>query len=209
MRPHHSSIPARVSAAVYFEQEISAATEDRCVEAWLGMAEAGGALLDDSWFATTEGDRREFREFRHALPEGINEWLSRNGQRKIASDMAVPEAAFEDMMRIYHDTLAPTRLAWLAFGHLGDNHLHVNILPKDKDEAARAREVYGTLVEKIVALGGTLSAEHGLGKIKARYLAAMYGEEIFTDLLALKRAFDPGLILCRGNMIPENRLPIG
>jgi len=206
MRPHHGAIPAGARASIYFEQETEDATEERLQEAWLVLAEAHSALIDDSWFAVTEKDRRSFREFRHALPSGINEWLAHHGQRKIGADMAVPDAAFEAMFRIYRETLNPTGLAWLAFGHLGDNHLHVNLLPKNDEEAARARAIYRTLVERIVGLGGTVSAEHGLGKIKASYLAIMYGEGVFEEMVELKRAFDPSLILGRGNMIPEDRL---
>jgi len=206
MRPHHAVIPARAKGAIYFEQETSEATEEKLQEGWLALAEAHGALVDDSWFAVTEKDRRSFREFRHALPLGINEWLARHGQRKIGADMAVSDRAFDAMFRVYRETLNPSGLAWLAFGHLGDNHLHVNILPRDDAEAERGRAIYRTLVERIVALGGTVSAEHGLGKIKALYLAAMYGEGVFREMTALKRAFDPALILGRGNMIPEDRL---
>jgi len=206
MRPHHGAIPSQAKGAIYFEQETEASTEERLQEAWLDLAEAHRALIDDSWFAVTEKDLKSFREFRHALPAGINEWLARHRQRKIGADMAVPDAAFEAMFRIYRGTLIPTGLAWLAFGHLGDNHLHVNILPRDDGEASRAREVYRTLVERVVALGGTVSAEHGLGKIKAPYLAIMYGEGVFEEMADLKRAFDPSLILGRGNMIPEERL---
>jgi D-lactate dehydrogenase (cytochrome) len=208
MRPHHPAIPAAARAAVYFEQETSAATESGHQERWLRLAEEHGALVDDSWFADSEEGGRRFREFRHALPVGINEWLSRHGQRKIAGDMAVPDGAFREMIAAYHDILDPSGLAWLSFGHMGNNHLHVNILPRDDEEAARAREAYGRMVERICALGGTVSAEHGLGKIKAKYLAAMYGEGAFREMAALKRAFDPALILSRGNMIPEEHLAL-
>lgn len=206
MRPRHSGIPPSARAAIFFEQETSPFTEDRLQAAWLELAESGRALLDDSWFAAEEKDRRSFREFRHALPLGVNEWLARRGQRKIGADMAVPDAAFEAMFRTYRETLDPAGIAWLAFGHLGDNHLHVNILPRDDEEAARGREAYRRLVERIVGLGGTVSAEHGLGKIKAPYLGVMYGEEVFDELAALKAAFDPALVLGRGNVIPEARL---
>ncbi len=206
MRSHEASIPPRARAAIWFEQETRQATEGSIQERWLALAESHKALTDDSWFAEGPEGRKKFREFRHALPVGVNEWLSRHGQRKIAGDMAVPDAAFDQMLAAYRETLDPTGLAWLSFGHLGNNHLHVNILPRDDGEAARAREAYGRLVEKITAMGGTVSAEHGLGKIKAKYLAAMYGPEAFLEMAALKRAFDPAMILSRGNMIPEEYL---
>jgi D-lactate dehydrogenase (cytochrome) len=206
MRGHDASIPRRARAAIWFEQETRDDTESAIQERWLALAESHRALANDSWFAAGPEGRRRFREFRHALPVGVNEWLSRHGQRKIAGDMAVPDEAFDRMIAAYHEGLDPTGLAWLAFGHLGNNHLHVNILPRDDGEAARGREAYGRLVERITAMGGTVSAEHGLGKIKARHLAAMYGPGVFAEMAALKRAFDPAMILGRGNMIPEEYL---
>jgi D-lactate dehydrogenase (cytochrome) len=206
MRRHQSGIPPEARAAIYFEQETREETQSRLQDQWLKLAEEGHALVDDSWFADGEAGRKRFREFRHALPVAINDWLASHGQEKIAGDMAVPDAAFQGMMAVYREVLDGTGLAWLSFGHLGNNHLHVNLLPRDDGEAARAREVYRKLVEWIVGLGGTVSAEHGLGKIKARHLAAMYGEEAFAEMTALKRAFDPALILGRGNIIPEEHL---
>ena len=208
MRPGHDAIPREARAAVMFEQESGRATEGGHQEGWLRLAEKHRAMLDDSWFADRAEGRRKFREFRHALPVGINEWLSRHRQRTVAGDMAVPDGAFDEMISAYHEILDPTGLAWLSFGHLGNNHLHVNILPRDDGEAARAREAYGRMVVRIVSLGGTVSAEHGLGKIKARYLEAMYGEGAFREMAALKKAFDPSLILSRGNMIPEEFLDL-
>ncbi|HZB46934.1 MAG TPA: FAD-linked oxidase C-terminal domain-containing protein, partial [Pyrinomonadaceae bacterium] len=69
-----------------------------------------------------------------------------------------------------------------------------------------AREVYGRFVERAVSLGGTISAEHGVGKIKREYLRALYGERALREMAELKRAFDPARILGRGNIIPEEYL---
>jgi D-lactate dehydrogenase (cytochrome) len=199
-------IPPAAGAAIYFEQEIRPGTEEGIQALWLELAQTHASLLDDSWIASNERDRREFRILRHSLPVGINEWLSRKGQRKIGADMAVPDRSFHQMMSMYRGVLNGTGLRWLAFGHLGDNHLHVNILPNDDAEGERGRAAYQEIVHQITSMGGTISAEHGLGKIKAAFLESMYGGEVFAQMKALKKAFDPALILGRGNMIPEDRL---
>jgi len=91
----------------------------------------------------------------------------------------------------------------VIFGHIGDCHLHANLLPKDGREAARSRELYGRCIAQAIMLGGTVSAEHGIGKHKSKYLYVQYGERYLNEMAELKRAFDPKFILGRGNMIGE------
>ncbi len=69
-----------------------------------------------------------------------------------------------------------------------------------------ARETYALFVERAVSLGGTISAEHGVGKIKREYLRALYGERHLREMAALKRAFDPACVLGRGNIFGEELL---
>jgi D-lactate dehydrogenase (cytochrome) len=206
LRERYPLVPLGAAGAVFFEQETSAETEDELLAAWLALVERHGALADDSWFGTNEHDRAEMRAFRHALPVMVNEWLARRGQRKVSTDMAVPDAAFPEMLRFYKETLRAGRLQYVIFGHVGDNHVHVNILPRDDAEAAAAREVYSRFVGRAVALGGTISAEHGVGKLKREYLRALYGEQHLREMAALKRAFDPACVLGRGNIFGEEFL---
>jgi D-lactate dehydrogenase (cytochrome) len=160
-------------------------------------------MVDESWFGANEPDRKRLREFRHALPVLVNEWLSHHGQRKVSTDMAVPDEEFADMLAFYVDELAATNLNYVMFGHIGDNHLHVNILPRDDGEAAAARGLYLKFVERAVAVGGTVSAEHGIGKLKRDYLRVLYGDRFLREMAALKQVFDPACILGRGIMFSE------
>ena len=111
------------------------------------------------------------------------------------------------MLGFYKETLRRARLKYVTFGHIGDNHVHVNILPRDAAEAAAARELYERFIARAVELGGTISAEHGVGKIKREYLRALYGDRHLREMAELKRAFDPACILGRGNIFPEEFLP--
>ncbi|HEX8187842.1 MAG TPA: FAD-binding oxidoreductase [Pyrinomonadaceae bacterium] len=207
LRERYPLVPLGAAGAVFFEQETTEATEEELTGGWLELVEKHHALADESWFGTNEHDRAEMSAFRHALPVMVNEWLARRGQRKVSTDMAVPDAAFPEMLRFYKETLRAGRLAYVIFGHIGDNHVHVNILPRDDAEQAAARETYGRFVERAVSLGGTLSAEHGVGKIKREYLRALYGERHLREMAELKRAFDPACVLGRGNVFPEEFLP--
>jgi D-lactate dehydrogenase (cytochrome) len=209
LRERYPLIPARAGGAIFFEQETSEETEEALMGEWLGLVEGHGALADESWFGTNEHDLAEMRAFRHALPVMVNEWLARHGQRKVSTDMAVPDEAFPEMLRFYKEALRASRLAYVIFGHIGDNHVHVNILPRDDLEQLAARETYARFVERAVSLGGTVSAEHGVGKIKREYLRALYGERHLREMAELKRAFDPACVLGRGNIFAEEFLGKG
>jgi D-lactate dehydrogenase (cytochrome) len=206
LRPHYPRVPGNVAGAVFFEQTMTAATEDEVMSVWLALLEAHRARLDDSWFATNENDHQALREFRHHLPVLVNEWIARQRQRKVSTDMAVPDAEFAAMLAFYQESLRASGLRYVIFGHIGDNHVHVNILPRDDAEAIRARALYRRFIELAVAVSGTVSAEHGIGKLKRDYLRALYGEAALREMAALKAAFDPAGILGRGNMFAEEYL---
>jgi len=170
------------------------------------LLEQHQALVDSSWFATNEPDQAKLREFRHALPVLMNEWFARHSQQKVSTDMSVPDQAFPGMLRFYDETLSANDLRYTIFGHIGDNHVHVNILPRNDDEGTRAREIYLQFLKRAVAVGGTLSAEHGIGKLKRDYLRLFLSDEHLRQMAALKRAFDPAGILSRGNIFAESLL---
>lgn len=203
LKQKYEAVPAGSSGAVFFEQETTSDTEDVLMTEWLALLERHQALADESWFATTEQDQEKLREFRHQLPVLMNEWFARYKQRKVSTDMAVPDEQFAGMLSFYDDTLRASALKYTIFGHIGDNHVHVNILPRDDAEAAKAREIYMQFVRRAVKVGGTISAEHGIGKLKREYLREMYGEAHLREMAALKHAFDPAGILGRGNIFSE------
>jgi len=198
--------PTAMSGAVFFEQETTAETEDALFEAWNVLLEKHNADLERSWFTTNEQDREKMRAFRHALPVSVNERVVKNKQKKIGTDMAVPDENFGSFLRYYKDTLDASGLDYVIFGHIGDCHLHANMLPKDADEAEKARHIYGRCIAQAIMLGGTVSAEHGIGKLKRKYLSAMMGERYLNEMAELKRAFDPNGIFGRGNMFDESYL---
>jgi D-lactate dehydrogenase (cytochrome) len=203
LRQKYETIPPEAVGAIFFEQETTPGVEDYLMREWLALLERHYALTDDSWFATGEPDQAKLREFRHALPVLMNEWFARHKQRKVSTDMSVPDAAFPAMLRFYQDTLRASDLRYTIFGHIGDNHVHVNILPRDDVEATKAREIYLRFLERAASVGGTLSAEHGIGKLKRDYLPLFYSEANLREMAALKQVFDPAGILGRGNIFSE------
>jgi D-lactate dehydrogenase (cytochrome) len=192
--------PTGMAGATFFEQETTAENEDALLESWNELLEKHGADLERSWFTTNEQDREKMRAFRHALPVSVNERVVRNRQKKTGTDMAVPDENFAGFLKFNKDTLNASGIDYVIFGHIGDCHLHANLLPKDDAEAERSRHLYGRFVAQAIMLGGTVSAEHGIGKLKAKYLYVMMGERYLNEMAELKRAFDPRGILGRGNM---------
>ena len=198
--------PSGMAGAIFFEQETTSGNEDELLEQWNELLEKHNADLDRSWFTTTEQDREKMREFRHALPVSVNETVVRNKQKKIGTDMAVPDENFPSFLKFYKDTLDASGIDYVIFGHIGDCHLHANLLPKNDAEAEHSRHIYGRCVAQAIMLGGCVSAEHGIGKLKRRYLDVMMGERYLNEMAELKRAFDPNGILGRGNMFEEKYL---
>ena len=199
-------VPEGAKGAIFFEQETTAETEDALLEKWNELLEKHGADLEQSWFTTTEQDREKMREFRHALPVSVNERIVKYKQKKVGTDMAVPDAHFASYLKFYQEKLNESKLDYVILGHIGDNHLHANILPKTTEEAVKAGHLYGRFIAQSIMLGGTISAEHGIGKHKSKYLYVQYGERFLNEMAELKKAFDPHGILGRGNIFDQKFL---
>jgi D-lactate dehydrogenase len=90
----------------------------------------------------------------------------------------------------------------VCFGHAGNGNLHVNLLPRDIDEIERGYAALPELFALAVALGGTLSGEHGIGVVKRDYLPLALGEPAIALMRSVKAAFDPDGILNPGKLLP-------
>ena len=114
------------------------------------------------------------------------------------SDYAVPLDRNREMLAFYHERLKS--LDYVIFGHIGDAHVHVNILPNTEEEFKIGKSLMLEFARRAVALGGTVSAEHGLGKRKAHLLELQYTAEQIEAMKAVKRRLDPLWLLNRGNL---------
>jgi FAD/FMN-containing dehydrogenase len=158
-----------------------------------------GALEDDSWFAVSAADRERFRIFRHSLPERVNNRIRQSGFMKLSTDYAVPVEHTRDIMRIYRDTLDRAfKDHYVIFGHIGDAHVHINTFCDSPQQFERAKSLMNDLAHEAVRLGGTVGAEHGLGKRKAHLLGIQYSPDEIAAMRAVKRRFDPYWLLGRG-----------
>ena len=191
----YPEIPARARAALLIESE----GDD--VDGWEKRLAGAEALIDASWFATTAKDRERFREFRHALPELVIAKVVPGGFLKMGTDYAVPIARNREMLAYYRRRLEeelPGR--YVIYGHIGDAHVHVNMLPTNQAEASAASELLTEFAKQAVALGGTVSAEHGLGKRKAGLLSLQFAPEHIQAMRDVKTVMDPDWLLGRGTL---------
>ena len=160
-----------------------------------------GALEDESWFGSSAADRERFRQFRHRLPERIHERLRRGGFVVLATDYAVPLERSRDILGIYRKVLGENfGDKFVMFGHIGDAHVHTEVLPETDQEWKRATEIAVDLAKEVVAMGGTVGAEHGLGKRKAHLLPIQYASSNIEAMRSVKRRYDPQGLLGQGNL---------
>lgn len=199
-------IPAGITTAVYVE--IHADNEDDAcmlVMKATGILEECGGSEDATWFASNTAEMERLHVFRHAVPEAVNLIIAERKKEhplltKLGTDMAVPDERLEEVMDMYNHDLEAAGLESVIFGHIGDNHLHVNILPRMAEEYEKGWELYHGWAQRIIDMGGTISAEHGVGKLKTALLARMYGNEGIVQMKALKNVFDPLNVLSPGNL---------
>ena len=157
------------------------------------------ALESDSWFAISASDRERFRQFRHTLPERVNDRIRRSGFMKLSTDYAVPIEKGREMLSIYCQNLVEP---YVIFGHIGDAHLHINTFSDSPAVFERNKALMTDLARAAVDLGGTVGAEHGLGKRKAHLLEIQYSPGEIEAMRDVKRRFDPDWLLGRGTLFP-------
>ena len=125
---------------------------------------------------------------------------------KVAEDIVVPRAHIAEMLRRVDAIGARNRIEMATFGHAGDGNLHVNLLgDEDKHDeavAGRIEEALGELFRETLALGGTLSGEHGIGLAKMRYMPWEQSEALLALQRRLKRTLDPEDLLNPGKIFP-------
>lgn len=182
------------------ESEVEYATEQIA-----SLIESNGGSESSTWMATEPADTEKMKKFRHAIPEAVNLAIDRNRKSepaitKLGTDFAVPEESLQDTMKMYRSDLAEAGLDYVIFGHIGDSHVHVNIIPRTIAEYNAGKELYLNWAHRVAAAGGTVSAEHGIGKIKTALLAAMFGVEGIDEMRAVKAALDPSCRLNPGNL---------
>jgi D-lactate dehydrogenase (cytochrome) len=202
----YQNIPDTSKGAVWIEQEINPQNEEKILTEIESLINGYNGDVENIWFAINENERNKLKVFRHALPLKVNDIISARGLIKVGTDTAVPDENFEEFYNYTVELIEDNNLNFVAYGHIGNFHLHFNLLPRNDSELKLCREIYGKICKKSVELNGTISAEHGIGKLKINYLVEMFGEENIIKMAKLKKSLDPNMILNVGNIFDEKYL---
>ena len=118
--------------------------------------------------------------------------------------MVVPVSRIPDLVAGVESLADEFNLTIVVFGHAGNGNLHVNLLydPQDADKSARAHAALPRVFALTLALGGTLSGEHGIGLAKRDFMADAFTPATLDAMRAIKQALDPDGILNPGKVLP-------
>ena len=194
-------------AIVFFEFSF---TPENMEEMVMGLEEIlmkNNTSSESSWAGMDRSELAKMKTVRHFVPETVNGIIAQRKAEypevhKIGTDMAVPDEALRDYLKYYINTLEEQGMEYAMWGHIGDNHIHVNMLPRNNEEVQQGMDNYMTFAKRAIELGGTVAAEHGIGKLKRAFLEAMYGEDGISEMQAVKKSLDSKWLINRGNMIP-------
>lgn len=130
--------------------------------------------------------------------------LRATGLLKINHDVVVPRGRVPELFAVVEVIRRDHSLRVASFGHAGDGNIHVNLMvdAKNDDEMARAKEAERVLFERVVALEGSISGEHGIGFAKKPYISLELSEVEIALMKRVKAAFDPAGILNPGKVLP-------
>ena len=196
MRAAGNAIDPRAGAMLLIEVDGSEPECERQAER-VGLAcEASQAL---EVLVAAEASQRDRlwaarREMSHAV--------RRLTKKKLSEDVVVPRQRIPELLTRVRQSTDRLKVRTLTYGHAGDGNLHVNFLWNEDDEVPAVESAILQLFTDVVALGGTLSGEHGIGVLKAPYLPLEQSAELITLQKDLKRVFDPENLLNPGKIFP-------
>lgn len=164
------------------------------------------STLESAVTGMDEPSMSMLRGLRHAVPEAINKIVSQrkkqiHGMHKFGTDISVPEGRLEALVEFYQGLIRSLGMEYYVYGHIAENHLHVNLLPSTQEELSQAERTVEEAARRAVELSGTVSAEHGIGKMKKHLVAIMFNRDQIGEMLAMKHALDPNMILSPGNLL--------
>lgn len=156
----------------------------------------------DIYVAKNDDEARVFWEARRSLSPAIKQL---GFPSKISEDICVPRHALPEITKNISEISMETGLTILTFGHAGDGNLHVNILfdKEERSQKAQAEAAVRAIFQATLALGGTISGEHGVGLTKKAYVDMELDERSLGIMRAIKTVFDPKGLLNPSKMFPE------
>jgi FAD/FMN-containing dehydrogenase len=196
--------PLRPGLEAILLVEMEAESSDE-LKASLGRIDAlAHRLRSRSTSATDPEAQHRLWAVRHAASPLIAERAGGRVSMQFIEDGVVPVDRLPEYVRLLREVLARHELPAVIFGHAGDGNLHVNPLVDDARPGWREeiQEVLREVADGVARLGGTLSGEHGDGRLRAPLLETIWGPAFVELFRAVKHAFDPAGILNPGVILP-------
>src|SRR3989338_5659741 len=200
-------IPANAKAAIFFEEEYTSDSNKGCealLNNWLSFLESNKALVDDTIIAEQAKQQEELRRLRHKVPSSLFEEggkYTKEGGGKISTDWSVPINRIHEIIDFAKKLKEEARIEDpVIYGHIGNGHPHYNFISKNAEQKKQILEVVHKTCKRVITLGGTIAAEHGIGKIKKDFMKYQYPESIIKSMKSLKQSLDPNNILAPGNI---------
>ncbi len=191
----YSKLDLKVTPTLFLEFHGTTASAQEQAETFAAIAEElGGGPYS---MATKEEERQKLWQARHDAF-----WATRSlmpGKEAFATDVCVPISRLAECVTETQADLAANGLYGPIVGHVGDGNFHVVLYcdRNDAQEVARVKQVYGRMIERAIAMGGTSTGEHGIGTGKREYLASEHGPAL-AFMRDIKRALDPKNIMNPG-----------
>ena len=163
------------------------------------MRELGGS--DFRW-AVNQAERTALWTARHNAYYAGLAYLP--GCRALTTDVCVPISRLAECIAETRRDLDQSSLVAPMVGHVGDGNFHMLMLvdPNSPDDHAEAERLNERLVQRALAMGGTITGEHGIGMGKQKYMKAQHGAGALALMRSIKQAIDPENLMNPGKMLP-------
>lgn len=160
----------------------------------------------EQWLGIEPNDFMKLKLIRHAVPECVNMVIASKKLvdkriRKVGTDMSVPKEYLKDVIELYEEDLRKHNFDSVIFGHIGDAHLHVNIIPRSYSEFVTAKKLLKKWAIQVTNMNGSISAEHGIGKLKKDLFHIMVNQKDIIEMIKLKKIIEPHGFINQGTML--------
>ena len=190
-------------------EELNEGFFENCLEKLMEVSHSVNAdyeLFEQTLVAQDRNELLEFRRLRHHVPATINEHASlkrTSGGGKVSSDWWVPLEHINDQFLFLRKELDSLPIRAIAFGHIGNGHPHVNLIPENSEDKSKALEFTKKCMQRAAESGGGVCGEHGLGKIKHWALDIQWNETTIDRMRDVKKKWDPQGIAAPGNLFAD------
>jgi glycolate dehydrogenase FAD-linked subunit len=200
----HAGLPVEAGALLLIEVDGPRGQTAREIQEIKRMCESRGAL--EAVVARSRAEAEALWQARKSLSSA----MYRYGPDKINEDIVVPRSRIPDMVKKIEALKAKTSLTMASFGHAGDGNIHFHIMLDKRVERdrAKAQATISTLFDYTLALGGSISGEHGIGTTKAAYFRREIGPVETRLMKRIKSVFDPRGVLNPGKIFDETPLSV-